>query len=183
MSEQPEPVSPDTIENLEEQYVLGETSHELLLETSQQHIRITHHMATQATRSMKIFTRDLDPLIYDSPEFVEACKHLALRSPYARIEVLAFDSQRIIHRGHRMLELSRSLSSRVEIRRPEKHYEKHLMSFITFDEVGYVYKTYSDRYEGIANYNNPREAREFEKLFAEMWQRSQVDSEVRRLHI
>ena len=183
MTEEQERIALADIEGLEDQYILGETNQEITLETSNDHLIVTDHMAPQATRSIRIFTRDLDPIIYGRPDFVDTCKSLALRSRYARIEILAFESQRIIRRGHRLVDMIRAMSSRMEIRRPEKEYEKHLHSFITFDETGYIYRTYADRYEGIANYNDPRETREFEKLFNEMWLRSHVDTEMRSLNI
>ena len=183
MTEEQEPIAASDIETLDDVYILGETEQEITLSTSADHILITDHMAPQATRSIRIFTRDLDPAIFDRMEFVSACKNLALRSRYARIEILAFNSQRIIKRGHRLVDMVRAMSSRMEIRRPGKEFEKHVHSFVTFDEVGYIYRTYADRYEGIANYNRPREAREFEKLFSEMWLRSHVDTEMKSLNI
>jgi len=168
---------------LDENYLLGGTRQEIILDNSREHITLTDHMVSQASRSIRIFTRDLDPIIYDRESFVRECKRIAVRSKYCRIEILAFESQRIIRRGHRLIDLARALSSRIEIRRPEKEYEKHLQSFITFDEKGYIYRTYSDRFEGIGNYSDPRETHELEKLFKEIWMRSHVDPEMRSLMI
>jgi hypothetical protein len=171
------------IETLGDDYLLGETRQEIMLEASDDHIALTDHMITQAGRTIRIFTRDLDPVIYDRNNVIDAIRRLATRSSYARTEILAFDTSRIISRGHRLVELTRALSSSVEIRRPEKQYEKHQHAFITFDEVGYIYRTHANRYDGIANYNDPRQTREFEKLFKEIWARSRVDTEMRSLNI
>jgi len=168
---------------LDDNYLLGETSQEIMLDNSTDHVTISDHMVNQASRTIRIFTRDLDPVIYDRDDFVRECKRVAIRSRHCRIEILAFESQRIIRKGHRLVDLARALSSRIEIRRPEKQYEKHLQSFITFDEKGYIYRTYSDRFEGTANYNDPRETHEHEKLFKEIWIRSHVDREMRSLKI
>ena len=165
----------EDIDKLDGNYLLGETQQEIMLESSADNMAITDHMASQAQRSIRIFTRDLEPVIYDRGDFVDQCKRLAIRSRYARIEILAFESQRITRKGHQLVDLTRSLSSRIEIRRPEKEYERYLQSFITFDEKGYIYRTSADRFEGIANYNDPRETREHEKLFSEIWARSHVD--------
>lgn len=173
----------EDIKDLEDNYQLGETSQEILLENSTDHMSVTQHMANQAQRSIRIFTRDLEPVIYDQENFISACKRLAIRSRFSRIEILAFESQRIIHKGHRLIDLTRALSSRIEIRRPEKQYEKHLQTFITFDEKAYINRTQYDRFEGIANYNGPRETRELEKLFKEIWDRSHVDTEMKTLSI
>jgi hypothetical protein len=166
-----------------EEMALGETAFEIEVETSKENHRLATHMLSQAGRSLRIFTRELDPLIYDQTDFVEAAKQLALRSRFSRIEILAFESQRIIQRGHRLVSLARSLSSRIEIRRPDKQFENHLQTFMTVDETGTIYRKNADRFEGIVNFSNPREAREMNKLFIEIWERSHVDTEMRSLSI
>ena len=183
MADKETPIAFNDIDSLGDNFILGETSQEILLDESSQHIAITDHMINQATRYIRIFTRDLDPLIYDREEVIDAMKRLAIGGRHTRVEILAFDTRRIMSRGHRLVQLSRSLSSSVEIRRPGKQYEKHLHAFITCDQQGYVYRTYADRYDGIANYNDARETHEFEKLFAEIWARSNVDTELRSLNI
>lgn len=183
MADQPQRIRLDEIDDLGSGCILGETSQEIELTSSEEHTILTDHLASRAGRTIRIFTRNLDPVIYDRTEFIAACKQLALRSRFARIEILAFESQSIIRRGHRMINLARALSSRIEIRRPEKEFEKHLHAFITFDEIGYIYRTYADRFEGYGNCHAARETREFEKLFKEMWLRSHTDSELRSLNI
>ena len=183
MSDTEERILFEETEDLDDNYRLGETSQEIMLDNSTDHITLTDHMASQAGRTIRIFTRDLDPIIYNRESFVSECKRVVLRSQYCRIEILAFESQRIIRKGHRLVDLARAVSSRIEIRRPEKEYEKHLQSFITFDEKGYIYRAYADRFEGTANYNDARETRQLEKLFNEIWIRSHVDPEMRSLNI
>lgn len=166
-----------------EDIVLGDTAVDIEVETSGENRILATHMLSQAGRSLRIFTRELDPLIYDQLDFVAAAKKLALRSRFSNIEILAFESQRIMQRGHRLVNLARSLSSRIQIRRPDKQFETHLQTFMTIDETGYIYRKNADRFEGIVNFSNPREAREMNKLFAEIWDRSHVDTEMRSLHI
>ena len=162
---------------------LGETAFDIEVETSKENHRLATHMLAQATRTLRIFTRELDPSIYDQADFLDAAKQMALRSRYSRIKILAFESQRIIQRGHRLVSLARSLSSRMEIRRPDKQFENHLQAFMTVDETGTIYRKYADRFEGIVNFSNPRKAREMNKLFDEIWDRSHVDTEMRSLNI
>lgn len=164
-------------------YVLGETNRELLLEDSADNLSITDHIVEQVNRSIRIFTRNLDPLIYDRDSIADMIKALAVKSRHSRIEILAFETKRIVSRGHRLVQLARMLSSSIEIRQPEKQYEKHLQAFTTFDEKAYIYHTHADRYDGVANYNDPRETRELEKLFQEIWARSHVSAEMRSLQI
>jgi len=163
--------------------VLGEYTYDIELTNITENHALTVRMANQARRVIRIFTRDLDPPIYDQNDFVDACKTLALGGRFASIEILAFESHRIAQRGHRLVNLSRTISSHIQIRRPEKQFENHMETFMTVDETGYIYRKNTERFEGIANFNNPREARELDKLFARMWERSQTDTEIRQLHI
>ena len=43
-------------------------------------------MARSAKRKVSIFTHDLDPGIYDDPDFLEIIKRLVLSQAYARID-------------------------------------------------------------------------------------------------
>lgn len=162
---------------------LGEYASDIELSSSSENHVLATHMLSQARRVLRIFTRELDPPIYDQADFVEASKQLVLRGRFSSIEILAFDSQRIAQRGHRLVNLYRSISSHIQIRRPEKEYESHLETFMTVDGTGYLYRKNAQRFEGIANFNHPREVRELDKLFAEIWEHSHVDTEMRQLNI
>ena len=50
----------------------------------------------EASRRVSIFTHDLDPGIYDDPDFLEVVKHLVLSQTYSRIRVLIADPSRAI---------------------------------------------------------------------------------------
>ena len=53
----------------------------------------------EASRKVSIFTHDLEPGIYDDPEFLEIIKRLVLSQTYARIRVLIADPSRAIKSG------------------------------------------------------------------------------------
>ena len=53
-------------------------------------------VAREATRKVSIFTHDLEPGIYDDPDFLEVIKRLVLSQTYARIRVLIADPTRAI---------------------------------------------------------------------------------------
>lgn len=140
-------------------------------------------VASIARRSLVILTNDLEPGVLDSPEFLERVKNLALGSRFATIRVLLKDSTRAIRDGHRLLELSRRLSSFVEIRKPHPDYADIAESFIVADERAVLYRTLGNRWEGIADSDDPMLARDKLKLFNDIWQRSNQDSETRRLGV
>ncbi len=140
-------------------------------------------MASQARRTLDIFTRDLEPVIYDTPEFIFALTQLAMRSKYSRIRILIQDSFRCIREGHRMIELSQRLSSYIELRKPGYDYKEFNDAFLIADNTGLLYKRLSDHYEGIVNFNTPLEAGEKTKFFTDVWETAEVDPNLRRIYL
>ncbi len=163
--------------------IVGETGAIIELENRAENALATACLAKQARRCLYIYSRNLDPTIFDKIEFITAAKKIALYSRFAHIRILAADSKRIMQRGHRLVTLARTLSSCIEIRRPEKQFRSLRQTFITVDGQGYLYRRDSERYEGVIDFNDPRETRELDKLFTDIWQRSQVDPEMRKLNI
>lgn len=140
-------------------------------------------IAQLARRQLSIFTRDLEPQVYDTPEFIEAVKNLALSGSRARIRILLLEANRAAKEGHRLVELSRRLSSFIEIRRPHRDYLDMAEAFMIADEQGLVYRKLSSRWEGIVDPHDPMQARDKLKLFDEIWQRSHAEAETRQLRI
>jgi hypothetical protein len=164
-------------------HTLGETNELLSLETSGDHRAVVVAMAQQAARSLHIFTRDLDHALYDSPEFEAAAFDLVRTGQYARIHILVQDSSGAMRRGHRLINLAQRLSSKVEIRKPIAEYADINRAFFVADEAGYVSRQLADRYEGMANFSDRLTARDMVGFFNEVWERSQQDSQLRRLHL
>lgn len=162
---------------------LGETNELLSLETAGDHQTVALAMAQQAARSLHIFTHDLDHAIFDTPEFEEATSRLARGSQYARIQILVQDSSSAVRRGHRLVTLAQRLSSKIEIRKPVAEYADITRAFFVVDETAYITRQLADRYEAVANFSDRLTARDLVTFFNEVWQRSQQDSQLRRLHL
>lgn len=131
--------------------------------------------------SLAMFTRDLEPVIYDNQDFVAAVQQLALRSRYSHIRILVVDPTTAIKDGHRLIELGRRLSSFIEFRRPPQEYASRSDSFMIIDENGLLYRPKADRYEGFSDPNNAFEARTRLREFDAAWEQSETESEFRRL--
>jgi hypothetical protein len=140
-------------------------------------------LARGASRHLAIFTQDLEPLILDQADFVSAVKELALKSKFSRIRILVKDSNRAVKEGHRLMNLAQRLSSYIEVRRLSGDYANIAEAFIIADERGLLYRPLASRFEGIADTNDPFQAREKLHQFDEMWERSDPDPELRRLGI
>ena len=162
---------------------LGEDEAYLEPTTAVENREIVLAMAGQARRNLYLFTRDLDPPLYDNAAFADALSALARGSERAHVHVLVQDSARAAKDGHRVVELAQRLSSKVRIHRPSREYADLRETFLVADELGYLYRTVADRYEAQASFRDRKRARELTRYFEEIWQRSEPDPQLRRLSL
>ncbi len=140
-------------------------------------------VAREATRKVSIFTHDLEPGIYDDPEFLEVIKRLVLSQAYARIRVLIADPARAIKNGNNFVHLGRRLNTYIEFRHVHEDLRTHAESFCIADETALVYRLQASRWEGIADTHEPAVAKLYAKVFDEIWLASEVEMEFRQLGI
>lgn len=140
-------------------------------------------LAQNARRGLALFSRDLEPVLYDTTEFVEAVQKLVLSSRYARVRMVVVDPSAAIHDGHRLVTLGRRLTSFMEFRRPDPEHACLPEAFLLADDTGLLYRPLAPRYEGFVCPYNPAEARPRLRSFEEIWERATPEPEFRRLGI
>ena len=97
---------------------LGASSAEFETESRSEVAEVTQRLAAQARRLLLLHSENLSPEIYDRPAFLDAVRAFARRHSQARFLILVQDARQAVQRGHRLIELSRQLSSTIEFRRP-----------------------------------------------------------------
>ena len=140
-------------------------------------------VAKEATRKVSIFTHDLEPGIYDDPDFLEVIKRLVLSQTYARIRVLITDPARAIKSGNNFVYLGRRLNTYIEFRHVREDLRTHAEAFCIADDKALVYRLQAARWEGIADTYEPAVAKLYSKMFDEIWQASEVEMEFRQIGI
>jgi hypothetical protein len=140
-------------------------------------------VASLATRSMVIFTHDLEPDIYDHDDFLETLKRFILARSFARIRVLIVDPSRAMKHGNRFVTIGRRLNSYIEFRNVKEEYRDHPEAFCIADESALVYRVDANRWEGIADTCEPAVARGYLQTFDEIWNASEVSAELRQMHL
>lgn len=140
-------------------------------------------LAEQARRELLIFSRDLDPLYYDQRPFLDAVQRLALDVPRPSVRVLLVEPRPVVADGHRLIELARRLTSRIEMRRVGEDDRERVDAFLIADNRGYCWRPFADRHEAEAEADAPQRARLLGAEFARMWERATVDTELRRLYL
>jgi len=170
------------INDLQKQ-ILGVNRELIKLESREDNRLAANRMIEQGQFSLRLFTPNLDPRIFDTNEFIDAVKNLALSSTHTKIYILLLDPTLVVTRGHRIVELARKISSHIFIHRADEEDHDRFDSFIVVDDVGIIHRPHADRFEGSAEFNNPGKARLLTKEFKEAWERSVPDPELRRLHL
>lgn len=162
---------------------LGESRDIVYLKTRDDNRDVALSLVRQGHRSLHLFTQNLDPVLYDTPDFIEAVKQLAIHSTRSKVYILLKDPSTAITRGHRIVELARRISSHVFIHRAAEEDQDRIDSFMVIDEVGILRRAHGARFEGTAEFYNPGGARQLLKYFHDAWERSVPETELRRLYI
>lgn len=171
------------IQLLLKEAVLGKSSNKLHLHGVDECKLASVNLANQAKRSIYIFSYDLDSMIYNQSDFLEALKNLAIRSEHSQVKVILQNNEKAQRDGHRLIHLWRRLTSKIEIRRPPLDYKDHIENFLIVDETGYLLRKSYLAYEAEADFNARLEANKLSILFNEIWEQSEPDSDLRSLHI
>lgn len=165
------------------EYKIGEQDKVIHLETMDDNRGAVTAIAQQCRRTLCIQSYDLDPLIYDTSDFIEAVRQIAVNSTRAKIQILIEDSRKIVNHGHRIIELTRQLTSFIEIRKINTDIKTLPNAFLIGDETAVVYRRQTHRYEGFVNFNDRGRCRQLLADFRDSWEKAAPEAELRRLHI
>src|SRR5690606_5552024 len=123
-------------------------------------------------------------LLYDRDDFASAVSRLVRKDRNARLRILVKDLRPLVEHGHRLLELSRRLSSKVEIRKLLIDAPGAERSFMIGDRELLLFQHEEGVYRGFANYRAGPEITPLLDSFNELWERhSEVSPDLRRLHL
>jgi hypothetical protein len=137
-------------------------------------------VAASAQRLMSIYTPDLEPEIYDQNGFLEIVKRFVLARRFAKVRVLLSDSGRLLRDNNRFIAMGRRLTSCIDIRPAVvpagQRTAGHPGAYLIADDRAIVYRVHLDRWDGVADLNNPPVARQYLDEFDEIWHASSADA-------
>jgi hypothetical protein len=136
-------------------------------------------VASSAQRLMSIYTPDLEPDIYDQNAFLEIVKRFVLARRFAKVRVLLSDSGRLLRDSNRFIAMGRRLTSCIDIRPAAGAVKQRAAGYLIADDRAIVYRVHPDRWDGVADLNNPPIARQYLDEFDEIWHSSTVDDQAR----
>ena len=137
-------------------------------------------VAASAQRLMSIYTPDLEPDLYDQNGFLEIVKRFVLARRFAKVRVLLSDSGRLLRDNNRFIAMGRRLTSCIDIRPAVGAVKQRAAGYLIADDRAIVYRVHSDRWDGVADLNNPPIARQYLDEFDEIWHASSTDELTRQ---
>lgn len=147
-------------------------------------VRIAVQRLTEQTRGeLLILTQDMEPRIFDQEAFLAAVKTLARRSRRADIRIVARELDKAVKWGHRLIELSRHLSSTISIRLAGRRAQESSDAFLVADGRAVLYRSRATRPEGYVCFNEPMEGKKLRERFLQAWEEAQPDPNLRRLNL
>ncbi len=175
----PEPIPSETPQAEPAPFILGE--HLALERFDQPEMARAHALAMlqQAQRSLCIYSADLDPWLYHHSSIQQACTRFLLASPNNRLRILVKDISRAVKQGHRLLGLSRRLSSNLHIRQLHPDYPSEEVAFLLADDCGLLLRPEPEQFAGYALYQDPARVRLRQAQFDQAWQTSITSPDLR----
>lgn len=154
------------------------------IETADEAAAALIRMLPLARSQIRIYTRDLDPLLFGRPDVLDALRRFATEHRGALVRVLVQDPANAQLRHHPLLALAQRLSSAFRFRSPIEPQDEHYpAAFIATDRGGFLYRPIGSRFEGEASACTPSRARQLAALFDPLWERSRDCGEFRALGI
>ncbi|MCC5811941.1 MAG: hypothetical protein JJU06_16390 [Ectothiorhodospiraceae bacterium] len=137
-----------------------------------------------ARRRVDILSPQLDPVLYDQQPCLDTLRAMIVDAGrYASVRVLVVDVDALVARGHRMIEMSRRLSSFMSIRCLAEEDCVEPEAFLVVDDASYLYWPTGAGYQGHGRINDRGGCGRLSRLFQECWERSQPHPALRQLHL
>ena len=141
-------------------------------------------LLAEAQHEVAIYTRDLDPALFDVPATLDALKRIALSGRHARVRILIHDPRSPVANGHRLIALAQRLSSAITLRTPvEERDQQYPSAFLLNDRSGYLFRPLGSRLEGEGSTHAPGRHAQLRDFFDQVWERSEPSPELRQLGI
>lgn len=166
-----------------DKYRIGVDQEPIQLATSEENRLVATCLAQQCTRFLDIISRQLDPPIFSTPEFIEALRQLIIKKRQPRVRIIVFEPQTIVRNGHHLLDFAGRHTSIIEMRKASAEFHGYNEFLLVADETAYVHRNNASRYEGIANFNDRRQAKLYLDYFMIMWNHGTPDQNLRPIKI
>ncbi len=137
----------------------------------------------QATRTVRIASRLLDPALLNTPEVRDAVRGCISQQPRFQAHILVLEPQALARSGHVLLRLAQDYSSFVDLRVPSEVYREYNAFLLLVDECGVLHRPLAEGWHGIVNFNDPGRVRKLGHEFDKMWETASKDINLARMRL
>jgi predicted GNAT family N-acyltransferase len=150
----------------------------------QQAVATVAALAGAARRRLWIYSRDLDPGLFDADEVVEALRRFGTAGRGGQARILLQDAAAAQRGRAPLIALAQRLPSVFAFREVEDPVDRAYPSaFVVNDTGGWYFRNLGHRFDGEADLHGPGRARQLHEGFDRVWERSRPVSEYRALGI
>ena len=147
-------------------------------------IRTVVDILREARRHVCLYSRDLDPGLFDSPAVVDALRRFGTAGRGNELRVLLQDAGAPQRGRSPLIALAQRLPSAFVFREVDDPVDRAYPSaYLANDLGGYYFRTLGHRFDGEADLHAPGRARQLRGAFMAVWERARPVSEYRALGI
>ena len=136
-----------------------------------------------ARNEVAIQSYGFDPRVYGTEAFADAVRAFVLMHRRARLRVLVNQPRLAMRRAHRVVELGRQLSSRIEFREMLPERKELVQECVIADLRSFLLRPSTDHLESKFWADAPLSARERLRTFNALWEESVPAQELRDLRL
>ncbi|PPJ42596.1 MULTISPECIES: GNAT family N-acetyltransferase [unclassified Pseudoxanthomonas] len=145
-------------------------------------VAITTAVIVQARRSLVIYSRALDPGLWDAPPVLDALRRFATHRTGVQVQVLLQDAATPQRALAPLIGLGQRLSSVFAFREVQDPVDlSYTAAFVANDDHGYYHRPLGHRFDGEAGLEHAGRARQLRDEFTQMWERARPVTEFRAL--
>jgi len=162
----------------------SQNAERIILQSPQDYRESAVELISKGRRILRLFSPDLEHDIYDNDDITQAVLNLARVSRNSEIRILIRDTQPAVKRGHRLLDLSRRLTSIIDIRKFSIDSNELPPHVLLIDNAGVMIRADGEIQDiGFVSFEDRGLNNTLALVFDELWHRSQSDFDLRGLTI
>lgn len=129
-------------------------------------------LCRQAEHSLKLRAPRLDFPFLHSTGLLTALTPLITGDRRNHVHILVDDEQHLLDTGNRVIDIARKFSSYLSVRRLPPEYADSGEIYLIADAAGYLYLGKADHYPAAFSEHDPGRARQLDRRFRQLWERS-----------
>ena len=154
------------------------------IEDRESAIAVTSALIASARRGLWIYSRELDPSLFDAPEVIDALRRFGTAGRGNEARFLLQDAATPQRAHAPLLLLAQRLPSVFLFREVADQVDRDYPSaYVANDAGGYYFRSLGHRFDGEADLHAPGRARQLRGAFTAVWERARPVTEYRALGI